>query len=113
MSMSAQMFPVLTPVRKTAGPVPTPPKNKDAVVVCQDNLLFMRSLPDNSMRLIATSPPYNLGKEYETKSSLKTYLDAQKETIKEAVRLLHPKGFHLLANRELCPRAAHKNSAAT
>lgn len=66
--------------------------NDDAVVVCKDNVLFMRSLPDQSMKLIVTSPPYNLGKEYETKSSLDTYLDAQGETIKEAVRLLHPNG---------------------
>jgi adenine-specific DNA-methyltransferase len=52
----------------------------------------MRSLPDESMKLIVTSPPYNLGKAYETKSSLEAYLDAQRETIKEAVRLLHPSG---------------------
>jgi len=29
-------------------------KEKDAVVVCQDNLVFMRSLPDASMKLIVT-----------------------------------------------------------
>src|SRR5690349_420124 len=68
------------------------PVKDDAVVVCKDNLLFMRSLPDQSMKLIVTSPPYNLGKEYETKSSLNANLDAQGETIKEAVRLLHPSG---------------------
>ena len=64
----------------------------EAVIVCQDNLLFMRSLPDQSMNLVVSSPPYNLGKEYETKSSLDAYLDLQRQTIKEAVRLLHPKG---------------------
>lgn len=67
-------------------------KEKDAVVVCQDNLVFMRSLPDASMKLIVTSPPYNLGKEYETKISLEDCLTAQRETIQEAVRLLHPSG---------------------
>lgn len=67
-------------------------KENDAVVVCQDNLVFMRSLPDASMKLIVTSPPYNLGKEYETKSSLDDCLGAQQETIQEAVRLLHPSG---------------------
>jgi adenine-specific DNA-methyltransferase len=64
----------------------------EAVIVCQDNLLFMRSLPDQSMKLIVSSPPYNLGKEYETRSSLDAYLELQRQTIKEAVRLLHPKG---------------------
>jgi adenine-specific DNA-methyltransferase len=52
----------------------------------------MRSLPAESMKLIVTSPPYNLGKEYETKKSLDVYLEAQRETIKEAVRLLHKQG---------------------
>jgi adenine-specific DNA-methyltransferase len=68
------------------------PAKDDVVVVCQDNLAFMKSLPDESMKLIVTSPPYNLGKEYETKRPMEAYLDAQRQTIKEAVRLLHQKG---------------------
>jgi len=36
----------------------------------QDNLAFMRPLRDNSMQLIVTSPPYNIGKSYEVRSSL-------------------------------------------
>jgi len=44
------------------------------------------------MKLIITSPPYNLGKEYETKRSMDVYLDAQRQTITEAVRVLHPQG---------------------
>jgi adenine-specific DNA-methyltransferase len=82
-------------------PEPTKPANcqtlcfrakDDAVVVCQDNLVFMKNLPDESMKLIITSPPYNLGKEYETKRSMDGYLEAQGETIREAVRLLHQQG---------------------
>jgi adenine-specific DNA-methyltransferase len=72
-------------------PLPFPVKD-DAVVLCQDNLLFMKSLPAESMKLIITSPPYNLGKEYETKRSMEAYLDAQRETIRESVRVLHRKG---------------------
>ena len=53
---------------------------------------FMRSLPAGGMKLIVTSPPYNLGKAYETTSSLDAYVDAQRATITEAVRLLHPSG---------------------
>ena len=30
-------------------------------MVCQDNIEFMRGLPDASIKLIVTSPPYNLG----------------------------------------------------
>lgn len=74
------------------GSVVSLPRDKDAIVVCQDNLEFMRSLPDGSIDLIVTSPPYNLGKEYETKSSLAIYLETQRATIKEAVRLLHHNG---------------------
>lgn len=55
--------------------------------VC-DNLDFMRSLPDGSMQLIVTSPPYNLGKSYEKRSSIDTYIESQRRVIGEAVRLL-------------------------
>lgn len=67
-------------------------KIQDAVIVCQDNLTFMQSLPDASMKLIVTSPYYNLGKPNETTSSLDEYVKAQKTTIREAIRLLHPNG---------------------
>jgi adenine-specific DNA-methyltransferase len=80
------------PERKNGKPVIVASHDRDAVVVCQDNVAFMRSLPNESMNLIVTSPPYNLGKPYEEKSSLEAYLEAQRETIEEAVRLLHPKG---------------------
>src|ERR1043166_8609983 len=67
-------------------------EDDDAVVVCKDTIDFMRGLPDESMKLIITSPPYNLGKEYETKQSLEAYISEQSKAIKEAVRLLHPNG---------------------
>jgi adenine-specific DNA-methyltransferase len=52
----------------------------------------MRSLKRESMNLIVTSPPYNIGKEYERKTSLDVYIEQQAATIAEAVRLLHPNG---------------------
>ena len=58
----------------------------------KDNLSFMRSLDDESMHLIVTSPPYNIGKEYEKKRSQDSYIEEQVATIAEAVRLLHPQG---------------------
>ena len=67
-------------------------RDKDAVVACQDNIEFMRSLQDESMKLIVTSPPYNIGKAYEKKQSMDVYLEAQRDTILEAVRVLHPQG---------------------
>lgn len=66
--------------------------DKDAQIACQDNLKFMHALKDGSMKLIVTSPPYNIGKSYETRGSLEKYKEAQAATIAEAVRLLHPNG---------------------
>jgi adenine-specific DNA-methyltransferase len=64
----------------------------EAVMSCQDNLDFMRPLASGSMQLIVTSPPYNIGKAYEGKTSLENYVAAQAGVIAECVRLLHPRG---------------------
>jgi len=63
-----------------------------AIMACQDNLEFMRPLKSESMQLIATSPPYNIGKAYESRSRLDSYVQAQAQVIAECVRLLHPRG---------------------
>lgn len=63
-----------------------------ATIACQDNLKFMRSLPDESMSLIVTSPPYNIGKVYEKRTSQEKYVEDQAACIAEAVRLLSPTG---------------------
>lgn len=61
-------------------------------IECIDNIEYMRSLRKSSMHLIVTSPPYNIGKEYEKKTSLERYIEEQASTIAEAVRLLHKNG---------------------
>ena len=50
----------------------------------------MEGLPDEQMKLVVTSPPYNLGKDYEVKTSLENYVKTQERVIRECVRLLHP-----------------------
>jgi adenine-specific DNA-methyltransferase len=62
------------------------------VLTCQENLAFMRTLKSGSMKLIVTSPPYNIGKAYEARSPLDSYVRAQARTIAECIRLLHPAG---------------------
>ena len=62
------------------------------VIACEDNLSFIRKLPDGAMKLIVTSPPYNLGKEYESRGALEVYLESQEKVIRECVRVLHPQG---------------------
>ncbi|HVU13142.1 MAG TPA: site-specific DNA-methyltransferase [Phototrophicaceae bacterium] len=53
---------------------------------------FVRTLPDQSVRLIVTSPPYNLGKSYETRVSIQDYLEAQTQTIAQLCRVLKDDG---------------------
>ena len=61
-------------------------------MACEDNRSFMQGLGSGSMKLIVTSPPYNIGKEYERRSSLASYLHAQEAVIEECVRLLDSTG---------------------
>ena len=64
----------------------------DTNIACKDNLKFMRALPNESMNLIITSPPYNLGKAYERRASQEKYIEEKAATIAEAVRVLSPSG---------------------
>ena len=68
------------------------PADAHAHIVCEANLTYMRRHENESMQLIVTSPPYNLGKEYERRTSLDVYIEEQAACIAEAVRLLHPAG---------------------
>ncbi len=61
-------------------------------IINGDSLKLVSSLPRNKFDLIITSPPYNIGKSYETKTSIEKYLNTQKEIIKELVRVLSKKG---------------------
>lgn len=63
-----------------------------AQIECRDNLEFMRSLKSGSMNLIVTSPPYNIGKDYEKRTTNEIYIEQQSLAIAEAVRLLHQNG---------------------
>ncbi len=53
---------------------------------------FLLTLPANSVQLIITSPPYNLGKDYEVRQGLRQYLKQQETIIDELVRVLHSTG---------------------
>ena len=68
------------------------PSNNRPSLACMDNLAFMQDMADEKFKLIVTSPPYNLGKEYEGKAPLDAYLAMQERVIRECVRLLHPQG---------------------
>ena len=57
-----------------------------------DCLDLLQSIPRGALQLVVTSPPYNLGKEYEKKLRLETYLTQQSIVITECVRRLSRKG---------------------
>lgn len=57
-----------------------------------DSLDFLRSIPSGSMSLIISSPPYNIGKEYEIRVGIQQYLKQQEGVIDELVRVLEDKG---------------------
>lgn len=52
----------------------------------------MEELPDNSVHLMVTSPPYNVGKEYDNNSSLEEYAAFLKRVWNEVYRVLAPGG---------------------
>jgi DNA modification methylase len=66
--------------------------DKQIILQCADAFDFLQSIPSNLVKLIITSPPYNLGKQYETRVSLREYLKTQGKVIDELIRVLHPKG---------------------
>jgi adenine-specific DNA-methyltransferase len=56
---------------------------------CHD---FVKTMPDESVKLIVTSPPYNIGKKYEKKTTVDDYYLEQEKIIGECVRLLSEAG---------------------
>lgn len=68
--------------------------DEDASVVLHngDAMGFLATMPDEAVQLVVTSPPYNVGKEYETTVGIDAYLQAQDALIPELVRVLRPGG---------------------
>lgn len=52
----------------------------------------MHELPDNSVHLMVTSPPYNAGKEYDKDLDLEQYLGMLRRVWAETLRVLVPGG---------------------
>jgi len=52
----------------------------------------MEELPDNSVHLMVTSPPYNVGKQYDENLTLQEYRQFLKQVWKEVYRALVPGG---------------------
>jgi len=52
----------------------------------------MAELPDHSVHLMVTSPPYNVGKEYDADLTLEEYLEFLNRIMREVYRVLVPGG---------------------
>ena len=69
---------------------PIPPQFLDKIF-CKTSE-NMEELPDNSVHLMVTSPPYNVGKEYDENLTLREYRQFLKLVWKEVRRVLVPGG---------------------
>lgn len=61
-------------------------------IVNGEALDTLRKIEEGRFDLIITSPPYNIGKSYETKTSIEQYLETQEEIIRELIRVLSNQG---------------------
>ncbi|NUQ36944.1 MAG: site-specific DNA-methyltransferase [Caldilineales bacterium] len=83
--------------------------NADIVLYEGDCLDLIAQIPENSIRLIVTSPPYNIGKPYETRLNLNEYISQQERIIKQCTRVLSDEGSicwqvgNYVSNSEIIP----------
>lgn len=64
----------------------------EAVILAGDSADTLRKLPAGTAKLVITSPPYNIGKEYERATDLKGYLDNLSPILSQLVRVLADTG---------------------
>ena len=64
----------------------------DIILYNGDTNELIDNIPDNYVKLIITSPPYNLGKAYESQVSIEKYLETQAQTISKLYRILRSDG---------------------
>jgi len=61
-------------------------------IFCKSSEDMAAELPDNSVHLMVTSPPYNVGKEYDRDATLAEYLEFLGRVWREVHRVLVPGG---------------------
>lgn len=71
---------------------PSPPATARFLIHEGDCLDLLARQPDGAVGLVVTSPPYNIGKEYEARMDLDRYVEDQARVITECVRVLAPDG---------------------
>lgn len=67
--------------------------DKEYIVIKNgDALEELKGIPQNTFKLVVSSPPYNIGKEYEKQSPFDHYLNWQREIISELYRVVSEDG---------------------
>lgn len=69
--------------------------DKELNIICGDSLIELQNIPDKSISLIVTDPPYNLNKDYgnnQDKLEFDEYLDFSRKWLTEAKRVLKDDG---------------------
>lgn len=79
------------PAMPATGLVVDPPAEVVDQVFCQSSE-SMSQLPDGCVALMVTSPPYNVGKDYDTDLSLEEYLELLHTVLTETYRVLEAGG---------------------
>lgn len=79
------------PADTTSTPIGEVPSGVRNTIFCQSSE-EMPQLPDNSVALMVTSPPYNVGKDYDGDLSLEEYLGLLGRVFEETYRVLEPGG---------------------
>lgn len=69
--------------------LPTDLQNHIHLGDCTD---LLAQLPDSSVDLIVSSPPYNIGKSYESRQELSDYVEVQAKVLADCARVLSDKG---------------------
>ncbi|MGD0999158.1 MAG: DNA methyltransferase [Candidatus Brocadiia bacterium] len=67
-------------------------RSEHVVLYPGDCLDLLRTIRDGTIQLVVTSPPYNIGKEYEQRLDLENYLEQQAKVIRECARTVAPTG---------------------
>jgi len=64
----------------------------EVVLAHGDTLKMLRQLPPGCAKLVISSPPYNIGKEYEARKELEHYLETLRPILTELERVLSDGG---------------------
>jgi adenine-specific DNA-methyltransferase len=67
-------------------------ENEDCILYCGDSLKLMEKLDQSLVDLTVTSPPYNIGKEYEDPMPLENYIAWCKDWISQIHRITKDQG---------------------